>query len=147
MVGIGPQNAPNRGFLYIPGIFTWSFLPPPPQTKKMCSSRNKCNKSWKFVMCQYESYIYIYLIFNIYSKNSRAKVSCWNFKAFPPTTKTPGPSPASVGSSKAQHLSQCDAVTLLRRLGFTLLGCPRRLGSSLDQWVISPTYKWGILGV
>ena len=25
-----------------------------------------------------------------------------------------------------------------------LLGCPRKLGSMVSKWVISPTYKWGI---
>ena len=25
-----------------------------------------------------------------------------------------------------------------------LLGCPRKLGSMVSNWVISPTYKWGI---
>ena len=29
----------------------------------------------------------------------------------------------------------------------TLLGCPRKLGSMVRKWVISPTYKWGNLGV
>ena len=28
-----------------------------------------------------------------------------------------------------------------------VLGCPRKLGSMVSKWVISPTYKWGILGV
>ena len=26
-------------------------------------------------------------------------------------------------------------------------GCPRKLGSMVSKWVISPTYKWGILGL
>ena len=26
--------------------------------------------------------------------------------------------------------------------GVPLLGCPRKLGSMLSKWVISPTYKW-----
>ena len=25
-----------------------------------------------------------------------------------------------------------------------VLGCPRKLGSMVSKWVISPTYKWGI---
>ena len=28
-----------------------------------------------------------------------------------------------------------------------LLGCPRKLGSLVSNWVISPTYKWCILGL
>ena len=30
--------------------------------------------------------------------------------------------------------------------GVSLLGCTRKLGSMVSKWVISPTYKWGILG-
>ena len=28
-----------------------------------------------------------------------------------------------------------------------LLGCPRKLGSMVSKWIISPTYKWDILGL
>jgi len=28
-----------------------------------------------------------------------------------------------------------------------LLRCPRKLGSMVSKWVISPTYKWGLLGL
>ena len=28
--------------------------------------------------------------------------------------------------------------------GASLLGCPRKLGSMVCKWVISPTYKYGI---
>ena len=28
-----------------------------------------------------------------------------------------------------------------------LLGCPRKLGSMVSKWVISPPYKCGILGL
>ena len=27
---------------------------------------------------------------------------------------------------------------------WNMLGCPRKLGSMVGKWVISPTYKWGI---
>ena len=33
-------------------------------------------------------------------------------------------------------------------MSFTLggqLGCPRKLGSMVRKWVISPTYKWSML--
>ena len=30
---------------------------------------------------------------------------------------------------------------------WTLLGCPRKLGSMVSIWVITPTYKWGIFGL
>ena len=42
------------------------------------------------------------------------------------------------------------SYNLLTNLGDLLgdlLGCPRNLVKGWDQWVISPTYKFGILGL
>ena len=40
-----------------------------------------------------------------------------------------------------------DEVQERKTVSNTVLGCPRKLGSMVSKWVISPTYKWGILGL
>ena len=46
---------------------------------------------------------------------------------------------------------QCFPFLLTRYLRISMvkkasLGCPRKLVNGWDQWVLSPTYKWGYTG-
>ena len=45
--------------------------------------------------------------------------------------------PENLGKVNEPHLDKST-------VGFFVLGCPRKLGSMVCKWVISPTYKWGI---
>ena len=52
-----------------------------------------------------------------------------------------------LAGSRYWHRQTLGRRGLLLPIHPVILGCPRKLGSMVSKWVISPTYKWDILGL
>ena len=55
--------------------------------------------------------------------------------------------PSSGAEKKLRRKGKATERNVWRPKICLVLGCPRKLGSMVSKWVLSHTYKWGILGV